>query len=260
MHGLFLYGQNEKCISCMTRVAWHSQLKKGFPGAAQEGFYRRVCVCVRSPHPPLQCDSPLSLLLTCSTVHKPTLQNRAGLALHTNQRRRERQAAREEDRRREGCCNTGRQRTRDESKRAPPPSSSFSFHLSSFSPLQSACHPARPSGLQLCSLYKGILLPRLSLLGEDGEERGGKGGQVAADAWQSGGEAEALCFFLITLLTASKNGRHIDWSSGSVSDVKGWGLRLRTHRVFRAELEANLLISLCFYHSWVVSDVWGVQV
>lgn len=59
--------------------------------------------------------------------------------------------------------------------------------------------------------------------------------QVAAD-WQSGGAAELLCFVLITISTASKNGRRIDWGTGSVCDVRGCGLKV-TQSVIRAELQ-----------------------
>ncbi|CAB1413048.1 unnamed protein product, partial [Pleuronectes platessa] len=70
-----------------------------------------------------------------SSVHKPTLQNKAGLALHTNQKGRERV----------------RDRRRESEERASQP----------------VILP-RPSRLQLGSSYKGILLPRLPLQREEG--------------------------------------------------------------------------------------------
>lgn len=76
------------------------------------------------------------------------------------------------DEQRGGRSGTGRQRVRDEREEAPLV---LPLHHSSFSPLQSACHPAQPSGLQLRSSYKGILLPRLSLLRKEGERRADAG-------------------------------------------------------------------------------------
>lgn len=159
-----------------------------------------VCVCMLSPHPPLQCDRLLSDMQQRASTNPHCRTERAWLCiLMRGGRQTDRQEHRE--RRTERCCNTERQRARDESEEATPPqrtpplSVSHRLHLCSELVIL-------PGGV---GLYKGILLPRLSLPREEEEV-----GVEAGGRRLSGGAAEVLSSVLITVLTASKNGRRID--------------------------------------------------
>ncbi len=225
----------------MTTEAWHSQSKKGFLVQRRRGFLY-VCVCA---HPTRHCSAiPLSPWHAAAFTNPHCRTERAWLCIPNREGERQtatasergRQGARnrESEEQRGGCCNTGRQRARDEREDAPLPLSPSLLVCTSAVGLSSRL-AERVTALQF--IQRDSPSPGFPCWGRWGGRSGAGGGQVAADAWQSGGAAEALGFVLITVLTSSKNGRRIDWSSGSVSDVKGWGPGLRTQRILRAELE-----------------------
>lgn len=137
-----------------------------------------MCVCVLTPPATAVRFPSLPDMQQRSQTHTAE-QSGPGSAYQTGRERdRQLQRAREEDRERgterarnrEGDAVTqgGKEQEMKEKKHLSP-----SLRHSSFSPLQSACHPAWPSGLQLCSSYKGILL--LQAFPAEGGGEGGVG-------------------------------------------------------------------------------------
>ena len=216
------------------RVSWCSMV--GF-------FYECVCVSLCA-HPTRHCSAiPLSPWQAAAFTNPHCRTERAWLCILIREGERQTGWGAEREKERERCCNTERQRARDEREEA---------HLSTFSPLQSACHPAWPSRLQLWSSYKGILLPRLSLPREEGEgeEEWGRWRQVAADAWLSRGQHDSALswwrYWLFLKMEMALN------EAQGLSDVKGCGSKHYSEWIGKITCERNV------FKSWVVQNIWGV--
>lgn len=184
----------------MAKEEWHSGSAKGF---LMQHRYIYINMCESSP--PATAVRFLFFPWTYSRTHRLTLQNRAGLALHTNQPGGQLEweitrgkGGRKVERDTEAHQGGGRGEEKNKKGDCVRLWLSPWFHLCS----------------QSWASYKGILLPRRPPWG-----RGG--GVCALDGWQSGGAPAPCSNLMITLLTAAKNGRHRNWSSGSVSDLKG---------------------------------------